>query len=401
MRKKNLAEVLQADVTTNLPVAALAQIVRSKGRGRDTILAHITPREARKLKREGGSGTINPETGLPEFEDNFSFTEFPMSLDYSGYTPPSTELAQIPETAYETPTNFYGYGDFQPTYPSGTGGAELGTYLPTDFGGTPYQGSREAALDFLRYDMPIQAQYGGPTVASAPLPVARPAELDATADMGAYRALATGGVPEEGGRSQAEIDKIIAGQEDALKRLSAIEQAKGGTAQKGLFDRLTSDPLKLALLAGGAGLGMLQQRRAGQQAGQVGSQLRALAAEQKAAAQPFLQQGGLQFGLATQGALTPAAQQQFDVARAQLAQAAARSGSVGAMQATQIAEQLRQQAIANQLTQALQTLAPGNAMMNQSIATQINALNSQVNLQNAAAQAAGNFYSNLAKFAVA
>jgi hypothetical protein len=40
-------------------------------------------------------------------------------------------------------------------------------------------------------------------------------------------------------------------------------------------------------------------------------------------------------------------------------------------------------------------------MMNQSIATQIGALNSQVNLQNAAAQAASNFYSNLAKFAVA
>jgi len=240
-----------------------------------------------------------------------------------------------------------------------------------------------------------------PTVAAAPLPVARPSQLDATADLGAYRALATGGAGEEGGRSQAEIDKIIAGQEDAMKRLSAIEQAKGGAAGKSLFDRLTADPLKLALLAGGAGLGMLQQRRAGQQAAGVSEQMKALAAEQKAAAQPFLQQGGLQFGLATQGALTPANQQQFDVARAQLAQAAARSGSVGAMQATQIAEQLRQQAISNQLTQALQTLAPGNAMMNQSIATQIGALNSQVNLQNAAAQAASNFYSNLAKFAVA
>lgn len=397
MRKKNLAEVLQADVTTNLPVAALAQIVRSKGRGRDTILAHITPREARKLKREGGSGTINPETGLPEFEDSFSFTEFPMSIDYSAATPPA-ELTQVPETAYQTPlSESYSYGDFQPTYSSGTGGARLA------FGAEPYFGSADRAVDFSRFDTPVPANipFGTQTVAYAPLPVARTAGLDATADMGAYRALATGGAPEEGGRSQAEIDKIIAGQEDALKRLSALEQAKGGTAQKGLFDRLTSDPLKLALLAGGAGLGLMTQRRASQQAGDVANQMRAMAAEQRAAAQPFLQQGGLQFGLATQGALTPAAQQQFDVARAQLAQAAARSGSVGAMQATQIAEQLRQQAIANQLTQALQTLAPGNALMNQSIATQINALNSQVNLQNAAAQAAGNFYSNLAKFAVA
>jgi hypothetical protein len=37
------------------------------GRGPDTMLAHITPSEARLLRRRGGSGTINPDTGLPEF----------------------------------------------------------------------------------------------------------------------------------------------------------------------------------------------------------------------------------------------------------------------------------------------------------------------------------------------
>jgi hypothetical protein len=41
--------------------------LRSKGRGGDTILAHINPREAEILKRMGGAGTINPHTGLPEF----------------------------------------------------------------------------------------------------------------------------------------------------------------------------------------------------------------------------------------------------------------------------------------------------------------------------------------------
>jgi hypothetical protein len=34
------------------------------------MLAHITPKEAALLKRRGGSGTINPDTGLPEFEDD-------------------------------------------------------------------------------------------------------------------------------------------------------------------------------------------------------------------------------------------------------------------------------------------------------------------------------------------
>ena len=37
------------------------------GRGPDTMLAHITPSEARLLRNRGGSGTINPATGLREF----------------------------------------------------------------------------------------------------------------------------------------------------------------------------------------------------------------------------------------------------------------------------------------------------------------------------------------------
>ena len=44
-----------------------AQIVQSKGRGGDTMLAHITPAEAFVLKQMGGRGTINPATGLREF----------------------------------------------------------------------------------------------------------------------------------------------------------------------------------------------------------------------------------------------------------------------------------------------------------------------------------------------
>jgi len=45
----------------------IAQGIASLGRNGDTMLAHITPSEARMLRRWGGSGTINPATGLPEF----------------------------------------------------------------------------------------------------------------------------------------------------------------------------------------------------------------------------------------------------------------------------------------------------------------------------------------------
>lgn len=48
-------------------LAGAAESLRQQGRGGDTILAHINPQEAGILKAMGGSGTINPATGLPEY----------------------------------------------------------------------------------------------------------------------------------------------------------------------------------------------------------------------------------------------------------------------------------------------------------------------------------------------
>jgi hypothetical protein len=50
-------------------IAQLAEMIRRMGRGDDKILAHITPEEAAMLKEQGGSGEINPMTGLPEFQE--------------------------------------------------------------------------------------------------------------------------------------------------------------------------------------------------------------------------------------------------------------------------------------------------------------------------------------------
>lgn len=44
-----------------------ASRVQRAGRHGDTLLAHISPASADALKRMGGSGTINPETGAPEY----------------------------------------------------------------------------------------------------------------------------------------------------------------------------------------------------------------------------------------------------------------------------------------------------------------------------------------------
>jgi hypothetical protein len=48
-------------------LAGAAESLRQKGRNGDTILAHINPQEAAFLKSMGGSGKLNPNTGLPEF----------------------------------------------------------------------------------------------------------------------------------------------------------------------------------------------------------------------------------------------------------------------------------------------------------------------------------------------
>jgi ribosomal protein S6 len=55
----------------SLSLPEMAERVREAGRGDDTMLAHITLEEAGILKLLGGSGTINPKTGQPEFLKKF------------------------------------------------------------------------------------------------------------------------------------------------------------------------------------------------------------------------------------------------------------------------------------------------------------------------------------------
>jgi len=49
-------------------LAQAARQLQAAGRGGDSMLAHINPREAEVLRRMGGSGTVNPNTGLREYK---------------------------------------------------------------------------------------------------------------------------------------------------------------------------------------------------------------------------------------------------------------------------------------------------------------------------------------------
>jgi hypothetical protein len=70
----------------------IARLLQDKGRNGDTILAHINPREAALLRERGGSGTINPETGLMEFEGGLG------EYYFAGLSE-----AEAPDTAVEQP----------------------------------------------------------------------------------------------------------------------------------------------------------------------------------------------------------------------------------------------------------------------------------------------------------
>lgn len=97
----------------------LAEMLRQMGRGRDSILAHITPEEAEMLLKMGGSGTINPKTGLPEFQQDDIYD---MDIPGAGGT-----LAQ---QQADIQAGFYDPGVYS-GYSEGSQG-ELRSFLPSD-----------------------------------------------------------------------------------------------------------------------------------------------------------------------------------------------------------------------------------------------------------------------------
>ena len=68
-------------------LAQAAQRLQAHGRHGDTMLAHINPREAAMLQQAGGSGTINPHTGLPEFFNLGSFLGAIIPIAVSVFAP--------------------------------------------------------------------------------------------------------------------------------------------------------------------------------------------------------------------------------------------------------------------------------------------------------------------------
>lgn len=134
-------------------VRKIAALLQSKGRGRDTILAHITPKEAALLKARGGRGSTNPETGLLEFqpEDEFGIGEptgagdqaataapsygeefYPQSYGEEFYPQAATPVGATPAQAFTAPVP-----EATPTPVTSVPGMEFGIGQPTGAGDQP------------------------------------------------------------------------------------------------------------------------------------------------------------------------------------------------------------------------------------------------------------------------
>jgi hypothetical protein len=132
----------------------LAALLQSKGRKGDTILAHINPREAALLKARGGSGTRNPETGLPEF--------FEPDFAYDSYVEPAADQTYSQDSYPSVDPNV-------PAYQSPN--ADLGTQAGVIGGANQGQGSVTMANAPAGYNVPNLAfgtGAGSPTSFASP-----------------------------------------------------------------------------------------------------------------------------------------------------------------------------------------------------------------------------------------
>jgi hypothetical protein len=277
----------------------LAELLRQMGRGPDSMLAHITPEEAQMLLESGGSGTMNPMTGLPEFVPSADadyraqiFTTEPpdyYGTSQTGFNQALEAAEQIPFEAM-TPRQQYDMPQ------------ELGNNL---LGGFEYTGGQ--GLKQFQTDYGPQFTPGGKFVGMTRLPTEFPAE---TLRLQEYA---------QSLRTPQEVQP------------SVLDRLRGGlqSAETGYGEFRKEYPMLERLLTTGAASlpAILQARRTRRETGSAAEELRRLG-------QPLREQGEALRQQALSGGLTPQQARQQEARRASLRQSASqRGGTTGTQQA--------------------------------------------------------------------
>jgi hypothetical protein len=313
--------------------------LRSKGRGKDSVLAHITPKEAALLKRRGGRGSANPETGLLEFDDGVDTTPIEQAPVQTADQPAPAPAPT--ETPTQDTSGGYGINTGAPQTPLFTGAPDAGTLVSQ-----PYNP-----------DLSATSQYG----IQAPPPSITPSGLAQTQPFG-----------------------TIAGTPTTPTVDTGTTKAPPSFTDK-LGSALT-DPTNLARLGLTTGLGLF----GASQARKTAQQGQAVQGQEQAIAQPYQTQGQQLVAQAQAGQLSPTSKAALDAAKAQSAQNVANRGGVGAeAEANKIAT-LTQQLLNNQYTYGLNVMQIGDNISLGAIKTGLQ-LDQQLNT------ATTNFYTTLAQ----
>jgi len=339
---KKLARLLRADIQETSDLRSIAKMLADKGRGGDTLLAHITPKEVGLLKEAGGAGTVNPDTGLLEFYDWTGTGGVVSGYDGGGYT-----------TAGDS------YYDSLPAATPGVYGKDASS----DY----YQVAPETFAPAIDY----ATQSGAGSVSDVPVvaPAAQQAYEEFPPGMASSLGLRGGQLPPP--PAADSVLKRYVG--DPLKDLKTT----------------TGLDLKDLLRIGGAGAGALVGR---QQSKKAAEQVQQATQEQKNLGAPYQKTGQELQRAAMSGELTPQGAQSLQAARAQLAQGAESRGGVGVAQAQAQIEALRQNLLQNQYNLGLQVSQIGDNIALGAIRTGMQ-LDQQLN------QANQQFYTQLAAIA--
>jgi len=362
---KALMKSLKADLPT------LAEMIRSKGRGRDTMLAHITPREAALLKRRGGSGSINPDTGLPEFDDGVDAYSYGNEADIAAQNAANQTPEAPVSPVYDIVQQGGGFTQVDPATQTGQ------QYTP---GGDSY--APVSAPTYTQQDI-LNTQNLNPIV---------PTSLSGPVPQG--QALSTGGTayaPQQ--LSQSQLNQLASGQALAeypgSTDTTSTDKTSTDKEKQSYLDKLLSgDTLAKLGLSGLLGYGLTKgvAKPAAQQATQQSQQA---AQQYQQLAQPYRDTGQNLITSAQTGALTPSNLQAVNTARQIAGQNIKSRGGVGVEQAANQVAQLEANLLEQQFSTGLSLMNIADKFDAQAIQTSLSANQSVVG-SNAA------FYTQLA-----
>lgn len=291
------------------------EVLASQGRRGDTQLAHINRREAAILKDMGGSGTINPDTGMEEFYDGMDF-----SYDALGGDPYGNVTGAPVDYSYMAPESV----SFESGFP------DVGQPTPPDAGGQMFAPPPES------FDLRRAGQPTGFDISTGQGMGFR----DIDASLGYPQGAIEAATFRAGGRTPEEV--IAEGTTYAPTEPGIGDRIRGAARGAERLARQYPTATRLATAAALGVPGALAGRRARKEAAQTRAEMERMAA-------PIRAQGEAQLAAGQRGELTASQQQQVQALEAAQAQARARSGVTSGTAAEQ--DRIRVQEFVQRLAQ--------------------------------------------------